>query len=74
MEEEEEEEEALETPASIGLDIGRVLLWSKPAVLRMDGLSAWGSNWGAALGAAVGLSRSRSTALAEKNAAGVLGC
>lgn len=63
--------EAGDTPASMGLEMGTLLVWSTPAVLRIDGLSACGSNGGAA--PACGLSRRRSTARAEKNEAdGVL--
>lgn len=64
--------EAGDAPASIGFDIGTLFEWSTPAVLRMDGLSAWGSNWDPAAGMDWGLSRSISAALAEKNPAG--GC
>ena len=61
--------EAGEAPASIGLDMGMLFVWSTPAVLRIDGLSAWGSNCGAADETDWGLSRSMSTARAEKNLA-----
>lgn len=59
--------EAAPVPASMGLETGRLLLWSMPAVLRMEGLSAWGSKTGAPDGIPLGLSRRRSTARAEKN-------
>lgn len=55
-------------PVTIGLDTGTLLEWSTPAVLRIEGLCAWGSNCGAAAGV-LGLSRNISTARAEKNPA-----
>lgn len=58
-----------EVPASMGFEMGTVLVWSKPAVLRIEGLSACGSNCGAEVEPACGLSRSMSTARAEKKPA-----
>lgn len=56
-----------EAPDSIGFETGRDLVWSTPAVLRIDGLSAWGSK--AVADGLCGFSRNRSAVLAEKNPA-----